>query len=60
MVHDHLVFMDELKDAGASNILGAAKDLTREFPELSTAEAVAVMLHWVDTYEARHGAGKEV
>ena len=50
---EHLVFLDELRESGQTNMFGAAPYLADEFG-LLRAEAQSVLKHWMQTFEARH------
>lgn len=46
-------YLDELRDSGLINMLGAAKFLAREFPELGYAKAVSVLRCWMESHAQR-------
>lgn len=47
-------YLDDLRESGETNMFGAAPYLQREFPDLSAAEARAVLLDWMNTFAERH------
>ncbi len=50
---DHLEFLDELRDSGVTNMLGAGPYLQREF-DVSKKESHAILQYWMDTFAERH------
>ena len=48
-----LAFLDNLRDSGVTNMLGATPYLIEEF-NLETKEARAVLFKWMDTFADRH------
>ena len=50
----YLVFLDELRQSGRTNMFGATPYLTRQFPELSIPAARRILGHWMDTFARRH------
>lgn len=53
LVNFHLIYLDELRDSGATNMFGAGAYLQDEF-DLSRNEAREILLYWMNTYEERH------
>lgn len=51
---DHLTFLDELRESGATNMFGARPYIMDEFPDLSNKQAAAVLGYWMKTFSARH------
>lgn len=49
-----LNYLDDLRDSGRVNMLGAAVPLQEEFPHLSRREAQAVAVYWMETFGERH------
>jgi hypothetical protein len=43
-----------LRESGVTNMFGARPYLMREFPELNSKEASAVLAYWMKTFEERH------
>lgn len=54
LTSDHLEYLDELRESGATNMFGARPYLMDEFPELSENEASQVLVYWMKTFSARH------
>jgi len=52
----HLVYLDELRESGVTNMFGAAPYLTREFPGMTPYEAKPILMYWMETYVERHDA----
>ena len=46
-------YLDELRDSGLINMLGAAKFLAREFPELGYDKAASVLHYWMESHAQR-------
>ncbi len=51
---EHLIFLDELRESGRTNMFGATPYLRREFPTLEGDEAREVLSYWMHTFGARH------
>jgi hypothetical protein len=47
------LFLDDLRDSGATNMFGAAPYLVEEF-DVSRTEAKNLLLTWMQTFEERH------
>ncbi len=54
---DHLVYLDELRDSGVTNMYGAAPYLEDEFA-LTSKEARQVLSYWMKTFSQRHPKGE--
>lgn len=59
VTREHLVYLDELRESGETNMFGARPYLLGEFPDLSEREAAAVLVFWMTTFGERHGKGQE-
>jgi hypothetical protein len=55
----HLLFLDALRQSGATNVDGAELYLLEAFPDLSQTEAQAVVEHWIRTFAERHPEGAD-
>lgn len=53
ITNDHLAFLDDLRDSGATNMFGARKYIYEEFPELSKEQAGEVLSYWMKTFSSR-------
>ena len=51
---EHLVYLDELRESGDTNMFGARPYEETAFPELSEKEVGAVLSYWMKTFSARH------
>lgn len=51
---EHLTYLDELRESGETNMHGARPYLMREYPELSSDEALQVLLYWQHSFAERH------
>jgi len=49
-----LEYLDELRDSGVTNMLGAQPYLKREYPKLSKEDAGAILSYWMKTFSERH------
>ena len=49
---DHLVYLDALRESGATNMFGAGEYLQRSFP-LDGDGAAAILGYWMDTFSER-------
>lgn len=47
-------FLDELRESGETNMLGAGICLQGTFVELGRESAKAVLTEWMDTFAERH------
>ena len=54
LMHDHLSYLDDLRDSGETNMFGAAPYLKREFPDLTRNDARDIVLYWMATFDERH------
>lgn len=59
VTQEHLVYLDELRESGETNMFGARPYLLMEFPELSEREAASVLVYWMQTFGWRHGRQEE-
>ena len=59
-----LVFLDDLRESGETNMFGAGRYIDEEYPELadgdvrsyrSSARAGKVLSYWMDSFAERHG-----
>ena len=54
MTEDHLLFLDRLRESGATNMFGARPYLERKFKKLTSAECGEILAHWMRTFSDRH------
>ncbi len=47
---DHLVYLDELRESGVTNMLGARPYLMVEFAELESDIAGKIVSYWIKTF----------
>ena len=52
---EHLLYLDELRESGATNMFGAGAYLKQNFP-LSSRQANDILLYWMNTFSERKGA----
>lgn len=50
---EHLEFLDELRESGITNMLGATPYIQQEYPEFNQKEAKSILTYWM------HSFGKE-
>lgn len=53
VTEEHLEFLDDLRESGATNMYGATPYLVEEFG-ISIGEAIEILSHWMETFEERH------
>ena len=51
---DHLTYLDDLRESGATNMLGARSYILAVFPDLSKSEAGTVLGYWIESFNERH------
>ena len=51
---EHLIYLDELRESGVTNMWGAASFVAREFG-LDRTDSKDVLKYWMDSFEERHG-----
>lgn len=54
LTSDHLIYLDDLKLTGVTNMFGARPYLMDVFPTLTAAAAGAILAHWMKTFSERH------
>lgn len=47
---EHLIFLDELRESGITNMYGAGSYIEREFDEITRPEAKAILVYWMETF----------
>lgn len=47
---EHLEFLDDLRESGATNMFGARLYLMDEFPAITEGEAAMVLGYWMKTF----------
>lgn len=47
---EHLEYLDELRESGVTNMLGARPHLLREFPVLGKQDAGDILTYWQQTF----------
>ena len=51
---EHLLFLDALRESGATNMYGARPYLERKFRSLTGPECGEILAHWMRTFSERH------
>ena len=54
VTEEHLIYLDELRESGETNMFGARPYLMEEFDELVGAVAGQILSYWMESYEERH------
>lgn len=49
-----LVFLDNLRESGVTNMFGAGSYVEEEFPELNRTKARMTVSYWMDSFASRH------
>jgi hypothetical protein len=47
---EHLIFLDELRESGETNMFGARPYVMEEFEDLTEEQASAIVLYWMKTF----------
>ena len=53
----HLIYLDELRESGATNMWGAGEYLEHEFC-LARNESKTILIYWMNTFGERHPRGE--
>ena len=51
---DHLLFLDDLRDSGITNMYGASPYLQRAFKLKDDDKARKILAYWMRTFSQRH------
>ena len=62
VTEEHLIFLDELRESGDTNMYGAGSYLDAKFPELSdgspsfhsSPKAREILAYWMKSFSERH------
>lgn len=54
LLEEHLVYLDQLREAAAVNMFGAAPYLNADYPTLTEEQAKAIVVYWMETFGERH------
>ena len=49
----YLVYLDQLRESGVTNMFGAGEYLEAQF-NLSRKEAKEILIYWIKTFDKRH------
>ena len=58
VLQEHLTFLDDLQESGATNMLGAGPYLQKVFG-LTRYDANSVAIYWMETFATRHAIPAE-
>jgi hypothetical protein len=50
VTEEHLEFLDELRESGATNMFGARPYVSEAFPDLTDDEAAGVLGYWMKSF----------
>ncbi len=51
LLPEHLTYLNDLRESGATNMWGASPFLERRYPSLSKDDAKDILLYWMDSHE---------
>ena len=54
VTEEHLLYLDQLRKSGVTNMFGAVPFILLEFPALSEQQAKQVLIYWMKTFSDRH------
>ena len=54
MDKQYLIYLDNLRESGITNMYGATPFLQAEFSELAKTEARKILSYWMKTFTERH------
>ena len=50
----HLLYLDDLRESGVTNMFGAAPYLDATFGEINTRESHTILGYWMESFGERH------
>ncbi len=54
ITEEHLDFLDNLRESGATNMFGATPYIKDEYPDLSNKETKDLLLYWMNSFSERN------
>jgi hypothetical protein len=54
LTEEHLLYLDQLRESGVTNMFGAVPFIMLQFPDLSEQQAKKVLIYWMKTFSDRH------
>ena len=54
LTEEHLLYLDQLRKSGVTNMFGAVPYILLQFPDLSEQQAKQVLIYWMKTFSDRH------
>jgi hypothetical protein len=54
LTEEHLLYLDQLRESGVTNMFGAVPFVMLQFPDLSEQQAKQVLIYWMRTFSDRH------
>lgn len=55
LLDEHLIYLDELRASGETNMYGARPYLQAEYPDLDDKTSGKILVYWMQTFAERHG-----
>jgi len=55
---EHLIYLDELRESGVTNMFGASSYVEEEF-SLNHKEASSILIYWMKSFSERHPKGAD-
>lgn len=50
LLPEHLEFLDDLRESGEINMMGAAEPFRNAYPSLSRRESREILFYWMDNF----------
>ena len=54
VTEEMLIFLDELRDSGKTNMYGAGPYIWRKYPHFSSRQSTMLLVYLMNTYSERH------
>ena len=54
LAEEHLLYLDQLRESGVTNMFGAVPFVMLQFPDLSEQQAKQVLIYWMKAFGDRH------
>ena len=54
LAEEHLLYLDQLRESGVTNMFGAVPFVLLQFPDLSEQQAKQVLIYWMKSFSDRH------
>jgi hypothetical protein len=53
LTEEHLLYLDQLRESGVTNMFGAVPYILMEFADLTEKQATRVLIYWMETFSDR-------